>query len=43
MVVGEQNPGARESRLVGEQAADRIRAEFGDRAIGSAAVFRRAS
>ncbi|MEU5116644.1 hypothetical protein AB0G64_34725 [Streptomyces longwoodensis] len=35
--------GARESRLIAEQAADRIRAKFGDRAIGPAAVFRRAS
>lgn len=42
-VVGEQNPGAVESRLVAEQAADRIRVKFGDRAIGPAAVFRRAS
>ncbi|MEU5183171.1 hypothetical protein AB0G49_24285 [Streptomyces longwoodensis] len=37
----------RESRLVAEQvaeqAADRIRAKVGDRAIGPAAVFRRAS
>ncbi|MFF8931324.1 hypothetical protein ACF1AO_29125 [Streptomyces longwoodensis] len=33
----------RESRLAAEQAADRIRAKFGDRAIGPAAVFRRAS
>lgn len=35
--------GARKSRLVAEQAADRIRAKFGDRAIGPADVFRRGS
>ncbi|WP_369228017.1 hypothetical protein AB5J52_00195 [Streptomyces sp. R39] len=34
---------AREARLLTEGAVDRIRAKYGPRAIGPAAVFRRAS
>ncbi|MES5824586.1 hypothetical protein [Streptomyces sp. RG80] len=34
---------AREDRLIPEEAIDRIRAKFGPRVIGPAAVYRRAS